>query len=570
MNLASTGRLFRTLSYLRPGQLAAQLRVRATPGWTDPSWIARRTPPPAPPIRWQPVTEWLVPDPQANTAAALHAGLFTFVNDTRDLGWPPDFSGRGRPLLWDYNLHYLEWVWALPREARLTAALDWSRRCPPTPGAVGWSPYPTSLRLETLCMLAGESPAAAADLWPTIWRQAEHLSQRLEYHLLGNHLLENGIALALAGACYSGTDADRWLRTGLDLLRSQLPEQVLPDGMHFERSPMYHVRLTHALALLVNTGHTEVRRIAAEPLARMAAALAAVCHPDGQIALFNDAAFGIYPEPATVTAFAAAALGTPPLAVPRDLPDAGYFTGRGGDSSAVFCDAGPLGPDFLPGHAHGDIFSFELSFGGQRIVVDAGTYDYVPSDMRAWCRSSAAHNTVTVDGVDQAEFWGAFRVGRRGRPRDVRHAANPDGFTLSGWHDGFAHLAGRPIHRRAFRWHDSGTLVVRDEVEATRPVTATSRIHLHPECTIGEVSDRAVRAARGDVAFTVAVAAGPAPRVADGWYCPRFGVRERNPVIVLESRAAPARFHFAIARGHDVAFAPDGGSLSVGGRIYAA
>lgn len=570
MSLASTGRLLRTLRHLRPGQLAAQLRVRATPGWKDPSWIARRVPPPAPPIRWSPVAEWLVPDPQANTAAALKAGRFTFVNDSRDLGWPPDFSARGAPLLWLYNLHYLEWLWALPREERLAAALDWSRRCPPTPGAVGWAPYPTSLRLETLCMLAGESPAAAAELWPTIWRQAEHLSRQLEYHLLGNHLLENGMALAFAGACYSGPDADRWLHTGLGLLRTQLPEQVLPDGMHFERSPMYQVRLTHALALLVNSGCTEARRVAAEPLARMAAALAAVCHPDGQIALFNDAAFGIYLQPAAVTAFATAALGGQALPVPGDLPDAGYFTGRGSDSSTVFCDAGPLGPDYLPGHAHGDIFSFELSLGGRRIVVDAGTFDYVPSEMRAWCRSTAAHNTVTVDGADQAEFWGAFRVGRRGRPRDVRHTATPNGFTLSGWHDGFVHLPGRPFHRRAFHWENSGVLVVRDEVEAGRPVTAASRIHLHPECTIVEVTERAVRAARGDVAFTVAIAAGPAPRVAEAWYCPRFGVRERNPVIVLEARAASSGFTYAIARGHDAAFTADGGSLTVGGRVYVA
>lgn len=571
MSQASPGRLLRTLWHLRAGQIAAQLRTRAMPGWKDPSWVARRASPRAPPIRWRPVTDWLVPAPQANTAAALHAGRFTFTSDERTLGWPPDWATANAPLLWRYNLHYLEWLWALPAEERLAAALDWSRRNPPTPGAVGWAPYPTSLRLPTLCMLAAHDPEAAGKLWPTIWRQAEHLSHRLEYHLLGNHLLENGIALAFTGACFADPDADRWLHTGLGLLRDQLPEQVLRDGMHFERSPMYQVRLVHALALAANTGNEQVRSLVVDPLARMTAALESLCHPDGQIALFNDAAFGVYPEPGTVTAFARAVLGDDRNG-PRHthLPDAGYFMDRTPGGDAVFCDAGPLGPDYLPGHAHGDIFSFELSLGGNRIVVDAGTYDYVPSEMRSYCRSTAAHNTVTVDDADQAEFWSAFRVGRRGRPHGIVHAAATDGFTLSGWHDGFRHLRGRPIHRREFRWHDAGVLVVRDEVIATKAVTVASRIHLHPDCRISEVADRIVRGTHGDVPFTLAVAEGPAPRVTDGWYCPGFGVRQRNPVIVLESRAARSRFTFAIARGHDLAFTPDGRSFMIGGRRYAA
>ncbi|MFM7143642.1 MAG: heparinase II/III family protein, partial [Alphaproteobacteria bacterium] len=231
---------------------------------------------------------------------------------------------------------------------------------------------------------------------------------------------------------------------------------------------------------------------------------------------------------------------------------------------------GALGPDHLPGHAHGDIFSFELSLGGRRVIVDSGTYDYVASEMRAYCRSTAAHNTVTVDGADQAEFWAAFRVGRRGRPRDVVHARRDDGFELSGWHDGFRHLPGQPVHRRRFRWHDSGVLVVRDEVSAECPVSTTARIHLHPDCRIVESGDRVVRLAREDVAFTFAVLEGPGPSVADSWYCPRFGVRERNQVLVLESRAVSTNFAWAVAKGHDVEVLPQGEGIRAGGRAHAA
>jgi uncharacterized heparinase superfamily protein len=548
MNAGRIGRFVRTISHLRAGQIAAQVRERLDPGSGDPSWVERRQPPPVPAVRWRPVTAWLNPDAGANTAAALHAGRFSFVNDERTIGWPPDWSAPGTPLLWRYNLHYLEWTGALPTSERLGAALDWARRHPPVRGAVGWAPYPTSLRLPTLCMLAAE--VGPGELWPTLWRQAEHLSRRLERHLLGNHLLENGIALAFAGACFEGPDAERWLRTGLDVLREQLPEQILADGMHFERSPMYQTRLTHALALVANTGHQAVRSLVAEPLCRMRAALLAMCHPDGGIALFNDSAFGIYPEPAAVSDFVTATLGGVPAPTPTALPDAGYFVGRGPAGDALFCDAGPLGPDYLPGHAHGDIFSFELSLGGRRVVVDSGTYDYVPSEMRRHCRSTAAHNTVTVDDADQAEFWGAFRVGRRGRPRDVRHATDSTGFTLSGWHDGFRHLRHRPVHRRSLRWDDAGVLVVEDVVAADGPVRAATRIHLHPDCRIVAITGTTVLGVRDQVPFTVSVGEGPMPRVAEGWYCPRFGVRRRNPVLVLESAGAAVRFRYTVSRGH--------------------
>ena len=543
------GRLLRTLVHLRGGQLASQLRWRLAPGSHDPSRVARRRPPSAPALRWRPVTRWLPPDPQANTAAAIREGRFIFVNDERRPGWPPDWSMPDAPLLWRYNLHYLEWIQALPPAERLDVALDWERRHPPVRGAVGWAPYPTSLRLPTLCLLA--SGEGGMRVWPSLWRQAEHLSRCPERHLLGNHLLENGIALACAGAAFDGPDADRWLATGLGILREQIPEQILPDGMHFERSPMYQIRLTHALAMVANTGHAALREVVAEPLARMRSALLAMCHPDGGIALFNDAAFGIYPDPAAVSDFVSATLGgvaAPPP--PTALPDAGYFVGRGPDGDAVFCDAGALGPDYLPGHAHGDIFSYELSLGGRRVVVDSGTFDYVPSEMRRHCRSTSAHNTVTVGDADQAEFWGAFRVGRRGRPRDVALGHTEDGFTLSGWHDGFRHLPHRPVHRRTFRWHRRGELVVHDDVTADGPVSATSRIHLHPECRVVAVTGTAVRVVRDDVPFTVTIGEGPSPRIAEGWYCPRFGVRQRNPVVVLESRGHPVRVRYTITRGH--------------------
>jgi uncharacterized heparinase superfamily protein len=556
MNLASPARLLRTLAHLQPAQIGRQVWMRAVPGWDDASWVASRVSPPCAGVRWRPVTTWLACNPQANAAEAIRAGRFTFLNQPRDLGWPPRWQVPEAPLLWQLNLHYLEWIRALPPADALSAALDWIERNPPARKAVAWWPYTASLRLETLCLLAGDDPAAARALWPSVWRQTEHLSRRLEYHLLANHLLENAVALAFTGACFAGPAADRWRILGIRMLREQLPRQILADGMHEERSPMYHVRLTTALAMLANTGDAAVRDVVVEPLGRMLQALESVRHPDGEIALFNDSAFGIYHEPAAVVDFASRTLGGPAAAVPGDLPAAGYYRGTNDRGDAVICDAGLLAPDHQPGHAHGDIFSFELSLAGRRAIVDSGTFEYPPGEMRAWCRSTRAHNTVTVDDHDQAEFWGSFRVGRRGRPHDVHHERLRDGFALEGWHDGYRHLPAAATHRRAFRWHDAGRLELRDHVTARRPVRASARLHLHPDCRIVDRDDRIVRIACGDVPFTVAYGPNGTLRTEDGWYCPRFGVRERTTVLVREATGTDVQIACDIARGSQPAARP--------------
>ena len=550
MTLTSSARLVRTLSHLRPAQIGRQVWMRAIPGWDDASWVAGRVPPPPAAVRWRPVTAWLPSGPYANTAADLRAGRFTFLNQPRDLGWPPrSWQVPEAPLLWQLNLHYLEWIWALPRAEATAAAVDWAMRNPPARKAVAWWPYTTSLRLAALCLLTGEDPAAAQALWPTIWRQTEHLSRRLEYHLLANHLLENAVALAFVGACFAGPDADRWQSLGIRLLREQLSEQILPDGMHEERSPMYHLRLTHALALLANTGDAAVRDAVVDPLAKMLEALVSVCHPDGEIALFNDSAIGTYPAPAAVLDFASRALGRPVPSEPGDLPAAGYYRGDTPRGDTVICDAGLLAPDHQPGHAHGDMFSFELSLGGRRVIVDSGTFEYPPGEMRTYCRSTRAHNTVTVDDRDQAEFWGSFRVGRRGRPHDVRQEALADGFALEGWHDGYRHLPSAAIHRRRFRWHDSGRLEIHDHVTAKRPVRVAARLHLHPDCRIVGRDDRTVRIACGDVAFTVAYGPPGSLRTEEGWYCQRSGVRDQTTVLVREATGTDVRIQSVIASG---------------------
>jgi uncharacterized heparinase superfamily protein len=547
--LAPASRLFHTLRWLRGRQLLGQPWQRLRRAWERPEiWARRLAVPPEPACRWRPADDFPPPGAQRNRAERLRAGDFSFLNHREALGWPPRWSNPHLPHLWQYNLHYFEYVFALPYEGARELVLDWIERHPPGRGQVGWEPYPTSLRLQNWCTClfgrhrerTSDDPELRARLWPSVFRQAEWLASHLEFHLLGNHLFENAAALALCGACFEGEAAAAWRRLGLRVLARELEEQVLPDGGHFERSPMYQARVVYVLGLLEASGDAELGRVAEAPLARARRALGAMLHPDGEIALLNDSAFGIANPPAALRPQA-------PAPGPFALPDTGYFGAYGAEGHYVICDAAPIGPDYLPGHAHGDLFSFELSLAGHRVVTDAGVYGYEADALRQHCRSTRAHNTVEVDGRDQCEFWAAFRVARRGRPRDVRWRPLARGFRLEGWHDGYARLPGRPLHHRAFRWHPEGVLLVRDRVAGRGPVDVRSRLHLHPDCELLELqgSRARVRHPGGELAIAFS---GPGELSVEGsLHCPEFGVLHQSRALVYTARGAQVENGFCLA-----------------------
>ena len=91
---------------------------------------------------------------------------------------------------------------------------------------------------------------------------------------------------------------------------------------------------------------------------------------------------------------------------------------------------------------------------GVPLLVDTGTSTYAPGPVRDYERSTAAHNTVEVDGADSTEVWGAFRAARRARVGEVVARADGGVLTVEAAHDGFRRLPGRPVHRR--RWSLSG------------------------------------------------------------------------------------------------------------------
>jgi len=537
-----------TVRYLRVHQIVGQVRCRLRAVIEQYETPNEKVSLEYPACRWSDGLDFLAPGVQNNKAQAVCKGKFRFLNKEESIGLPPKWHCPDLPKLWQYNLHYFEWLWALDYNNARSIVLDWIEKHPIARDAIGWDPYPTSLRLVNWCAFfwgrfqkrTEMDNTLLKPLWSSIYAQTEWLNRHLETHLLGNHYLENGAALAFVGSCFNGVASDRWFRIGMSILAKEIPEQILPDGMHFELSPMYHSRILYLTAILMATGNSPIRQLLTEPLVRMARALKCLCHPDGQIALLNDSAFGVYNRPEQLMDYCSKQVDEAVLDFtdeygPFSLSDAGYYGWRSEDGNYVICDTAPIGPDYIPGHAHADIFSFELSLKGRRVVVDSGVFDYEISPTRQYCRSTKAHNTIEIERQDQCEMWGAFRVARRGRPRNAKWIPTRNGFQLSALHDGYNRLKGSPVHYREFNWNKSGRLIAKDVITTSKPQSVVSRVHLHPDCRIDQVKASTAWVTYPEGNFRIVFSGNGRLSIENSFYCPEFGKKIDNKALAYHA-----------------------------------
>ncbi|HXT05499.1 MAG TPA: alginate lyase family protein [Roseiarcus sp.] len=435
------------------------------------------------PVAAPPPLAGLPPQPLfAARTGMIDGETFTFLNRAHRMHGRVDWSApslASKDQLWRMNLHYMEYLEEVDDARFVSLIEDWILANPAArPGA--WrdshNAYALSLRVVVwMQQLARRrlppTPAIAASLA----EQMRFLEDNLETDLGGNHLIKNLKALIWASAFFAGKAAKRWRGLGLRLLKAELEAQILPDGVHFERSPSYHAQVfadllecRHALGDAAPATLDEALKAMAQPTADLA-------HPDGGPAAFNDAGLTMAYAPAEcLEAFAKLIKQTAAAAPVFAYPDAGYFGRReGGD--CFIADCGRIGPDALPAHAHGDILSFELSLAGERIIVDPGVYEYIDGPRRRAARAAASHNTLSFDGLDQAEFFGAFRCARRPNVTVLDLVCEPGRLVVEGTHDGYR----RHKHVRRFE-QTSGALRILDRISGP-PRAARIGFLLHPQ-----------------------------------------------------------------------------------------
>jgi uncharacterized heparinase superfamily protein len=534
----SASRYWNTLRYLRPIQIANRLwRGVYRPQPVAHGRIERRSR----------TSNWA--EPAAVNPTMQGPDDFEFLSVRRRVRDAADWNRADWPLLWRYHLHYFDDLNAVNCRARA----DWHRALierwiaenPPAEG-VGWDPYPTSLRIVNWIKWWLGGASASNGSLVSVGIQLAHLEPRLEYHLLGNHLFENAKALIFGGLFFDGEAANRWLRRGLAILARQLPEQILDDGGHFERSPMYHQIVLAGLLDLYNVMRVFDRRERLDlvpNIRRMLRWSALMRHPDGDISLFNDAAFHEAPVAQSLENYAAGmGIELPPAEAPSSeaagvhLKPSGYVRVVRFPYTALL-NVGSVGPDYQPGHAHADTLSFELSAMGRRLIVDTGTSTYDRGPVRAWERGSAAHNTVIVDGLNSSDVWGGFRVARRARILAATVASDADTTTVAAAHDGYRRLPARAVHER--RWEFSVDQMRIDDVVSGRgEVNLDLVLNIHPDFTILQTSAHRfmIRSIDQAIAVIIDTPSELKPRIADFSFAHRFGSTRPGARIVASAR----------------------------------
>jgi uncharacterized heparinase superfamily protein len=471
-------------------------------------------------------------------------GKLELINRVVDFRTGVDWDHSAEGSLWAYHLHQCDHL----RVARLSPArrgqlvLDWIHR---HRRGVGWDPHPTSLRVLNWGKLlltpdAIElSPEEIEEMRASLAGQIETLDRNLEYRLQANHLLSNLIAMVFGGLLMAGPRADRWLAR-IPILERELSRQFHADGGHEERSPMYHALLLENLLDLLNLARARRDRAGESLLATLegilARALAAHglwCHPDGEIGLFGDSAFGIASAPAELLAYGRR-LGVVPAstATPGLLEQTGYARLEA-DSWTLIASIAPPGPAHQPGHAHCDALAFELSRGHARVVCDTGVYEYLPGAHRQSARTTLSHATLQVAGVEQAEIWAAHRVG--GRPRvqlvsletDRRLEAICASWSTPG-----------TLHRRIFSIFGD-VLEIRDLLEGElQPIRLSLPLApgIEPDLSRGDDGRYSARLSLDDdTALRVTLPASVDWRVERRPYYPEFGCRIERACLVGES-----------------------------------
>jgi hypothetical protein len=416
--------------------------------------------------------------PQATTIQFSDQGPIkvSFLNLFHEFPANVDWNYNGNGKLWTYNLNYFDFLFDSSLE--ITSGRRLIRHyCDDYVNLKdGLEPYPISLRGINWIKFLSINNIRDNEIDLCLYKQFKILESNLEYHILANHLLENAFSLFF-GAYYF--ENDRFYKKAKKLLMAQLKEQILSDGAHFERSPMYHQILLFRLLDTINLvqNNTWKSKELLEELKGVAQSMLSwvdiMTFRNGEIPYLKDATKGIAPTTGRLQAYAAL-LGIS-WTKNSALSDSGYrkFSNQ---NMELVVDVGGIAPSYQPGHAHADELNFVLNLNGKPFIVDVGISTYEKNQRRQLERSTISHNCVSLDNTNSSEVWGGFRVARRAEVRLIQDSIAE----LEAEHNGFK-KQNLNINRK-FRVSDS-SVFIEDALSGDHSQfnLASLTLHFHPD-----------------------------------------------------------------------------------------
>ena len=473
MDLHQIKRLYHTLKHLKLTQVYHQIKYRLVkPTRVATSWGGA----------FAPVD--LVDFPKKQKSLSISGGMWSFSFLNLKQSFPHDsidWSFRDYGMLWTYNLNYFDWLHqpGMSKEQGLgTLSQYYSTRAEKNP--VILHPYPTSLRIINTAKFTSKWNIKEDWLYYELVSDLKFLSGRLEHHLLANHLLENAFALYIGGLI---TNQGEFIQKGKKLLVRELKEQVLNDGMHYERSPMYHLIILERLSDALNFAKATSDDLEAmlESYAVRMTGLTMNWEDLDRIPMMQDSAYDVALTIPALLKYSKSLLSEKFPSRPNELKDSGYRMFNS-DSFSLFVNVGSIGPSYQPGHAHADELNFELFYKGSPIIVDTGVSTYEKNDRRLLERSTRSHNCI-VSGRNSSDVWSGFRVGKRA---NVKIGLDDDQ-KLTATHDGFG-----TVTSRTFDCSVTSQITLTDKLEYRSPSKGyygKGYLHLHPDVHLERLNE---------------------------------------------------------------------------------
>lgn len=461
--------LFNTLKYLKPIQIYYQLVYRLKSKlFKNKTYSASYTT----------INQLNWTDGIHNLETYVYPNTFTFINLNHVFDAEIDWNYNGHKKLWLYNLNYFDYL--NQKHMTKTQGLELIKDYVENYTVIkdGKESYPTSLRIiNWIKFILKNNITTHPEIFAVLKEDSNRLYSNLEFHLLANHVLENAFALWFSGYFFNDK---KHLNKGIELLNTQLNEQILEDGAHFELSPMYHQLMLYRVLDCLQLYHlnpkitdNNTKKLLETKALSMLSWLHEVSYKNGDIPLVNDAANNINPSSEVLFNYAKTLHLTPEKIT---LKASGYRK-LTNNIAELFIDVGNIQPSYQPGHAHADTFHFDLYLNNIPVFIDTGTSTYNIGSTRTKERSTKAHNTVTVNNKDSSQVWSGFRVAKRAKVSILADTNNK----VSAVHDGYKNMGIK--HQRNWVLSDN-RLNINDFLIGKNTTKAKAYFHCHPNIDV--------------------------------------------------------------------------------------
>lgn len=345
------------------------------------------------------------------------------------------------------------------------------------------------------------------------------VKHRAKYSSANNHLIVEMYAVGMSGIFF---DYKPWEKLAFNILTEELPRQNYADGVNKEMSLHYQSFVMEAYGLLMiemKHNHIKIPQIWEEYLLHMSEFMCDCCGEYGETVVFGDNDEGkildlsgehfdhyryvldlmgsvlpkryspmenihenlcwILEEDSRNSVLQKNCYYSPEV---KCYKEGGYTLWRSKNNKVLIgIDHADLGFGYLAAHGHADALSFQMFIEGMPVFVDPGTYNYhVPKKMRDDLRATANHNTVCVDGANQAEILGPFLWGKRYECEEAEVQENEEGvyFEATIQNNG-------NVHKRKIRISDRDIIKIEicDDLELSKDTKKVEQIFmLGTEC----------------------------------------------------------------------------------------